>query len=49
MNRLVLFIPVTVGQVTEDGCSDWLRGIRLLAVYLILSLIYFYAPAGKGT
>jgi hypothetical protein len=32
------------GQVAGDGRSDWLRGVQLLAVYLILALVYLYVP-----
>jgi Ca2+:H+ antiporter len=44
---LVLMIILAVwvtGQVAGDGRSDWLRGVQLLAVYLILALVYFFAP-----
>jgi Ca2+:H+ antiporter len=33
------------GQVAGDGRSDWLKGVQLLAVYVILGLAYFFAPA----
>ena len=29
----------------SDGRSDWLKGVQLLAVYLILGLAFFFAPA----
>jgi Ca2+:H+ antiporter len=44
---LVLTVLLAVwitGQVAGDGRSDWLRGVQLLAVYLILALVYLYAP-----
>lgn len=44
---LVLTITLAVwitGQVAGDGRSDWLRGVQLLAVYLILALVYLFAP-----
>lgn len=44
---LVLMIILAVwitGQVAGDGRSDWLRGVQLLAVYLILALVYLFAP-----
>ncbi|MGH9778572.1 MAG: calcium/proton exchanger [Candidatus Acidiferrales bacterium] len=49
---LVLTILLAVwilGQVAGDGRSDWLRGVQLLAVYLILALVYFFAPVGRPT
>jgi Ca2+:H+ antiporter len=48
---LVLTIIVSVwitGQVAGDGRSDWLRGVQLLAVYLILALVYLFAPGGAA-
>jgi Ca2+:H+ antiporter len=44
---LVLTIAVSVwiaSQLAGDGRSDWLRGIQLLAVYLILALVFYFAP-----
>jgi Ca2+:H+ antiporter len=36
------------GQVAGDGRSDWLKGAQLLAVYVILGLAFFFAPARPG-
>jgi Ca2+:H+ antiporter len=36
---------VIVGQIAGDGRSDWLKGLQLLAVYAILGLAFFFAPA----
>jgi Ca2+:H+ antiporter len=41
----VLLAVLITGQVAGDGRSDWLKGVQLLAVYLILGLTYFFAPA----
>ncbi|WP_433741058.1 calcium/proton exchanger [Pseudomonas putida] len=44
---LVLSVLVAVlitGQVAGDGRSDWLKGVQLLAVYLILGLAFFFTP-----
>jgi Ca2+:H+ antiporter len=43
----VLLSILVTGQVAGDGRSDWLNGVQLLAVYLILGLAYFFAP-GAG-
>lgn len=40
---IILAVWIT-GQVAGDGRSDWLRGVQLLAVYLILALVYLFAP-----
>ena len=41
----VLLAVLITGQVAEDGRSDWLKGAQLLAVYVILGLAFFFAPA----
>ncbi len=42
---LTVFLAVViVGQVASDGRSDWLKGVQLLAVYLILGLAFFLTP-----
>lgn len=43
----VLAIALTVaitGQITVDGESNWLEGVQLLSVYVILALIFFFLP-----
>jgi Ca2+:H+ antiporter len=35
---------VIVGQVAEDGESNWLEGVQLLAVYVILALMFYFLP-----
>lgn len=42
---LAVFLAVAItGQVASDGRSDWLKGVQLLAVYLILGLAFFLTP-----
>ncbi len=43
---------VIAGEVASDGQSNWLEGVQLLAVYLILALMFYFlpeaaVPAGK--
>lgn len=40
----VMLAVLITGQVAGDGRSDWLKGIQLLAVYLILGLAFFLTP-----
>lgn len=40
---VILAVWIT-GQVAGDGRSDWLRGVQLLAVYVILALVFLFAP-----
>ena len=40
----VLLSVLITGQVAGDGRSDWLKGVQLLAVYLVLGLAFFFLP-----
>jgi Ca2+:H+ antiporter len=44
---IILAVWIT-GQVAGDGRSDWLRGVQLLAVYLILALVYLFVPGSAA-
>ncbi|UYN93332.1 MAG: calcium/proton exchanger [Enhydrobacter sp.] len=41
---IVLLSVLITAQVASDGRSDWLKGVQLLAVYLIFGLAYFFLP-----
>jgi Ca2+:H+ antiporter len=41
----VLLAVLITGQVAGDGRSDWLKGVQLLAVYLVLALTFFFLPS----
>jgi Ca2+:H+ antiporter len=41
---VVLASVVITAQVAGDGRSDWIEGVQLLAVYLILALTFFFLP-----
>ena len=40
----VLLSVLVTGQVAADGRSDWLKGMQLLAVYVVLGLTFFFMP-----
>ena len=43
---LVVFLSVIITtQVAGDGRSDWLKGVQLLGVYLVLAITFFFVPA----
>ena len=42
---MVLLSAIITAQVAGDGRSDWLKGLQLLAVYLIFALTFFFLPA----
>lgn len=44
----VLLSVLITGQVAGDGRSDWLRGVQLLAVYLIFGLAFYFVPGVNG-
>ncbi len=33
-----------VGQIASDGRSNWLEGVQLLAVYIMLAMVFFFLP-----
>jgi Ca2+:H+ antiporter len=41
---VVLLSVLITGQVSNDGRSDWLKGVQLLAVYVVLGLTFFFVP-----
>jgi Ca2+:H+ antiporter len=42
---LAVFLAVLItGQVAADGESNWLEGVQLLAVYLILAVVFYALP-----
>ena len=41
----VLLSVLITGQVAGDGRSDWLKGVQLLAVYLVFGMAFFFIPA----
>ena len=40
----VLLSVMITGQIAGDGRSDWLKGVQLMAVYVIIGLAFFFAP-----
>ncbi|WP_105102184.1 calcium/proton exchanger [Microbulbifer pacificus] len=45
----MLLAVLITGQIAGDGRSDWLKGVQLLTVYLILALTYFVIPDQMAT
>jgi Ca2+:H+ antiporter len=45
----VVVAVIIVGQVAEDGESNWLEGVQLLAVYLILAVMFYFLPEATPT
>jgi Ca2+:H+ antiporter len=41
----ILLSVLITSQVAGDGRSDWLKGVQLLAVYLILGITFFFTPS----
>src|SRR5262245_18795474 len=44
---IVLLSVLITGQVAGDGRSDWLKGVQLLAVYLVLGLSFFFLQSAS--
>src|SRR5262249_56315067 len=43
----VLLSVLITAPVAGDGRSDWLKGMQLLAVYLVLGLAFFFLPSAS--
>ena len=42
---LAIFVAVLItGQIAGDGESNWLEGVQLLAVYVILAMAFYFLP-----
>jgi Ca2+:H+ antiporter len=42
---LAVFLAVLItSQIASDGESNWLEGVLLLAVYLIIAIVFFFLP-----
>ncbi|WP_119269494.1 calcium/proton exchanger [Taklimakanibacter deserti] len=41
---MVLLSTLITSQVAGDGRSDWLKGLQLLAVYIVFGLTFFFLP-----
>ncbi|HLK66392.1 MAG TPA: calcium/proton exchanger [Bryobacteraceae bacterium] len=47
---LSVFLAVLItGQIASDGESNWLEGVQLLAVYLILAVVFYALPEPATT
>lgn len=43
---LAVFLAVILAnEISQDGESNWLEGLQLLAVYVLLGLVFFFMPA----
>jgi Ca2+:H+ antiporter len=45
---IVLLSVLITGQVASDGRSDWLKGLQLLAAYVVLGLTFYFIPDAAG-
>ena len=34
-------------QISGDGETNWIEGVQLLSLYLILAILFFYLPASR--
>ena len=47
-NFEVLAVTISVAimaLISQDGESNWMEGVQLLAVYAIIGIAFFYLPA----
>ena len=43
-----LLAVVVVNQVSQDGECNWLEGVQLISVYVILGIAFYYLPGLHG-
>ena len=44
-----LFLAVLIGAVTSsDGRGNWFKGVQLISVYLIIAMMFYFAPETTG-
>jgi len=43
----VVAAVVILGEIANDGESNWLEGVQLISVYIILGILFFFLPAAK--
>lgn len=49
LESIVLFLSVlTVNYVVQDGKSNWLEGMILMCLYMILVVTFWYYPGTQG-
>jgi len=47
---LAIFLAVLItGQIASDGESNWIEGVQLLAVYIIMAIVFYFLPESGST
>lgn len=42
---VAIFLAVLItGQIAADGESNWIEGVQLLAVYIIMAIVFYFLP-----
>lgn len=42
---VAIFLAVLItGQIASDGESNWIEGVQLLAVYVIMAIVFYFLP-----
>jgi Ca2+:H+ antiporter len=45
---LAIFLAVLItGQISSDGESNWIEGVQLLAVYVIMAIVFYFLPESQ--
>jgi Ca2+:H+ antiporter len=40
----VIVAVFIVSEISKDGRTNWLEGIQLLSVYIILAILFYFLP-----
>jgi Ca2+:H+ antiporter len=41
----VIFSVLLIAHVSNDGETNWLEGVMLLSLYVVLAIAFYYLPA----
>jgi Ca2+:H+ antiporter len=40
----IVLAVIAIAIVLLDGESNWFEGLQLLAIYMIMAIVFYYAP-----
>lgn len=45
--RAIGLAVIITGEIAGDGESNWLEGVQLISVYIILAIVFYFLPEAK--
>ena len=49
MHEIVALVGAVwlTSQISDDGKSNWLNGLQMLILYMIIAVLFYFVPAGS--